>query len=1363
MAGREPPSFKTDVHRAPTKKWADAKSYSYAGDDWGGYDEYDEYGSYEEPPLPPKATGLRKSGQALPSLDTGRAAAAAASSANNPSTAPVQRLQRQGSFEYGDDRRNFSAGGAFTQEPGAGPVPDILSTSKSISGYRKPSQDSGISSVAPSQPAETKAMSRSSQESNPPRNNSVTNPETFLSQAQEVTTQPFQANENRTSTSSQPTYSSHPPGSTPTAAGFPARTSSLSHAKPTRFSEPTPALAQVPTIRAPDDATGLKEQTTSTAVPSSVPRFVRPADIYKRMEEEREKERLSLDSGRPSMESLTRSPKSDSLERLRGVSGSPSSRLGAPLETVPERKSEYYMPGFTVNDPALAKAIGAQTAPVDDGPKEIPSLPQLHRVSGFGSDFWDLSSTGVPDFSVSSAGPTGGGNVPPGPAGNPEGFNSLNNSSQPQSGLGIRSAVDHAFEPSEALSPHDSSQSSALGSNVSRDNSTAGNSTAGISPIMSGVPLVAQNHGQERASHQQPDTNGSTVESQDLSSSLGPVSTQALKEPESIDDHAGSSHSRNISTTSVITQTPSNYLPDSDVAKHDDGAARKLEISTNSEAPEASSGAVVIPTPSSHYGSNYGPSTTNATPIDGLSAGSLSRMYTFDRPDINESPVDSSQSPSKIENAAAPQYSEEPSDPNALAAHTGPPDTNPGSSPTVSRAASPSKGRVRDLATQFDELHGSRRNSTTSLASTASSWADPSKRSVSPDQSTADDDETELDASDPQDAQKQDIQNRDNGAAGGTLDVPERPQLPGAWVSYADSTRSDTPQPLKGVSRPESENITERVEHGDQSQSKAANLGTDDVDFAPDNNQRAKTSQVADDPMSSLQKAGDAIAASLMSTVGLTQNAAQSGSKEVETQIPGEDDLTADDRDRSAGNIYPKPLGLEQSALSADSSAAPTPPPKDTPLEDRAAGARNDYFNSASLAPPKQRGVSPLRNATADAGDGLNANVLPSDRQISLETSSEAAENDRLHNDIVRSLNVPEDTSSLHPVSQASSLAPPSPRSDDYRESMGLPREYDSYWASTSGEATGQTSSALSSPALPSITTVSPQADDRDTQETPRRPSLSGHRFSWEQSDDTSLPSPPETRAAAAPGDVTTADSGSPETIGNDLMSSTVYSPPQLTLNDPSSPQVDREMDDPSSSRPTSGADDLKVAPPSIPQTQLGNLPKVLTFQEIASMSNYNQRLSTYNQTRNEFARMDTGLQNWLSYMVAEHPEHGKTVITGKRASLDTSLASSVRNKISPGIAKITRGTPSSSSTPYYQQYLDSAGGLPSAGTAHFPTTPQPATQAQATSSPNSQGQTKRKDLLQTASVLGGKATTGAKGLFAKGKNKLRGSDKGAE
>ncbi|KAL3475073.1 hypothetical protein BJX99DRAFT_259830 [Aspergillus californicus] len=46
-----PVSFKPNVNRAKTKRWVDAKKYSYDGDDWGE-DEYGEYEYDDEPPVP---------------------------------------------------------------------------------------------------------------------------------------------------------------------------------------------------------------------------------------------------------------------------------------------------------------------------------------------------------------------------------------------------------------------------------------------------------------------------------------------------------------------------------------------------------------------------------------------------------------------------------------------------------------------------------------------------------------------------------------------------------------------------------------------------------------------------------------------------------------------------------------------------------------------------------------------------------------------------------------------------------------------------------------------------------------------------------------------------------------------------------------------------------------------------------------------------------------------------------------------------------------------------------------------------------------------------------------------------------------
>jgi hypothetical protein len=58
----QPPSFQTNVNHAKTKRWVEAKTVNYDGEDWGEYDEYDEYGANEPEPEPAPVPSSNSSG-----------------------------------------------------------------------------------------------------------------------------------------------------------------------------------------------------------------------------------------------------------------------------------------------------------------------------------------------------------------------------------------------------------------------------------------------------------------------------------------------------------------------------------------------------------------------------------------------------------------------------------------------------------------------------------------------------------------------------------------------------------------------------------------------------------------------------------------------------------------------------------------------------------------------------------------------------------------------------------------------------------------------------------------------------------------------------------------------------------------------------------------------------------------------------------------------------------------------------------------------------------------------------------------------------------------------------------------------------
>ncbi|OQN96549.1 hypothetical protein B0A48_17123 [Cryoendolithus antarcticus] len=189
-------------------------------------------------------------------------------------------------------------------------------------------------------------------------------------------------------------------------------------------------------------------ETLSTSAKSEKPLpFIRPADIYKRMAEQRERARQSQDGGRPSMDSVQREATSPpqmsaALASDRSGNGSPSSGMRRPsLDPVNEttkatpstavpsplpvterpRSSERAYSGFKVDNPILARALGAEVAQSAGSRNSVeraggldpqdnqPRLPPVSRISGFGNFGSFLQSdtapatSAVPAFTQSAA------------------------------------------------------------------------------------------------------------------------------------------------------------------------------------------------------------------------------------------------------------------------------------------------------------------------------------------------------------------------------------------------------------------------------------------------------------------------------------------------------------------------------------------------------------------------------------------------------------------------------------------------------------------------------------------------------------------------------------------------------------------------------------------------------------------------------------------------------------------------------------------------------------------------------------------------------------------------------------------------
>jgi hypothetical protein len=198
----------------------------------------------------------------------------------------------------------------------------------------------------------------------------------------------------------------------------------------------------------------------------------------------------------------------------------------------------------------------------------------------------------------------------------------------------------------------------------------------------------------------------------------------------------------------------------------------------------------------------------------------------------------------------------------------------------------------------------------------------------------------------------------------------------------------------------------------------------------------------------------------------------------------------------------------------------------------------------------------------------------------------------------------------------------------------------------------------------------------------------------------------------------------------------------------------------PSVEQPADSAKRSSVSPVNSPvNTQFTPATRILAFKEIVAIKNPHQRIQAFDEMRNRFANMDSGLSDWMANLQAQHPEHANA--NGSWSGNASGAPNgSARSKHSKAI-----GAQLPLQQPYYQQYLNASPNNPGTPVSRpGPSTPVGSQQGLSPAGgkkTSQQVQAKGKELLHTAGIFGGKAGKAGKGLLAKGKNKLRGSGAG--
>jgi hypothetical protein len=1113
------------------------------------------------------------------------------------------------------------------------------------------------------------------------------------------------------------------------ASRFPARKSSLSQSNDPPFADvtraPQEAAAPKPWVAGGSSSPGPTTESVSTPIAKPLP-FIRPADIYRRAEEER---RQSQESGRPSMDSIVGARSSDRSEsparpqvrerlsseslggrRRASLEGddTPSSgrHLMPILEPVKERKSEYGFEGFSINDhapqsrPAITNAL--QEPGMSEGARldvensrrqsTSPKLPDLHRLSGFGEGMFSQPKPDNPPPVPTQVKEI----IPPSFADATLSSSQIDEAQLPrQPSMGFRSVVNQAFdrEDDSSVPPTPASQT---GSVVKRTDSES-TGTTGISPIMSRVPSTSipdsRNRDLSTASILEVVSEQSTspADSEGAGATVEKAEGRSEVIAEPVVPGFKPGHRRDISTPSP-GNSPARTPDIAKVESFQHGQQAMLSDRSHEDYQDPSlNEPLQPPRPIAEREQSFRPD----LPGGWTSYTSTARADT-PQPESTQGPSESIQTATNLASPERAQNEEDDYDLTPTTTKRSLPQSAFGATTSAAFRAGAARGRHDQnspLTSPVTESPG------IGPSNSALPTSDPAMAPSGNLHSTATLDPRLLPTLEkaPRETQlRPDVVDGGISSDFSVAPTPPPKDTPKLSTGHGYFPNSTLPTQNKVVEESERRD-------GPESPVKLQIIPTLSTESSSPDEENDRLRREIESSLSPKPSDSPGNRTSFLSAQ--PERMASTGQDRESTYLPTEYGdywaSTSDEKEYSPSVTNQVEKEPEQSH----------PQPETTPIQPL--NVRKSPEPSAELAPPSlqhrfsweqsSENLAPAQAAAAHTPDtSLKETVLESQIRSPQEPAGATVDHGPILAEPIVSAGpeVPAQTLDGE-KSLGSEIATHAQDSSEHH----LGRDA----AIIAGGAGGATAAAVTSKS----TEGQPQrrlslAEEKD-------PRFSSYPVS---------PTPPEDEHPARS----------------------------------SQPYFNQSSDQPS--HPSAPSTVSPINSPVIPQVSPTS--RILAFREIAAMKSPHQRIQTFDETRQRFAAMESGLADWMATLKAQHPEHSNA--TGSYAGLGGVPGGSARSKFAkanaPGAQPLQQ--------PYYQQYLNASSPTNPSTPVSKPGPNLPAASQQQGFSPaggskltSQQVQAKGKEFLHTAGIFGGKAGKAGKGLLAKGKNKLRGAGSG--